>query len=70
LIDKLGLSPWDDHVERNPDASFAPPARCHVYCEERFARDAKLATTGKGEAMISIAVTWTADVLRQLIAEG
>ena len=38
--------------------------------EERFARDAKLATTSKGEAMISIAVTWTADVLRQMIAEG
>ena len=38
--------------------------------EERFARDAKLATTSKGEAMISIAVNWTADVLRQMIAEG
>jgi hypothetical protein len=38
--------------------------------EERFARDAKLATTSKGEAMISFAVTWTADVLRQMIAEG
>jgi creatinine amidohydrolase len=38
--------------------------------EEEFARDAKLATTEKGEAMISMAVTWTADVLRQMIAEG
>ena len=38
--------------------------------EEGFARDAKLAATSKGEAMISIAVTWTADVLRQMIAEG
>jgi creatinine amidohydrolase len=38
--------------------------------EEQFARDAKLATTEKGEAMISMAVTWTADVLRQMIAEA
>jgi creatinine amidohydrolase len=37
--------------------------------EERFARDAKLASTEKGEAMITIAVNWTADVLRQMIAE-
>jgi creatinine amidohydrolase len=36
--------------------------------EEQFARDAKLASTEKGEAMISIAVKWTADVLRQMIA--
>ena len=36
--------------------------------EEQFARDAKLATTEKGEAMISLAVNWTADVLRQMIA--
>jgi creatinine amidohydrolase len=38
--------------------------------DEVFHRDAKLSTTAKGEAMISIAVTWTADVLRQMIAEG
>jgi creatinine amidohydrolase len=38
--------------------------------EEEFARDAKLATTAKGEAMISMAVTWTADVVRQMLAEG
>jgi creatinine amidohydrolase len=38
--------------------------------EEEFARDAKLATTEKGEAMISMAVTWTADVVRQMLAEG
>jgi creatinine amidohydrolase len=37
--------------------------------EEQFARDAKLASTEKGEAMITIAVNWTADVLRQMIAE-
>jgi creatinine amidohydrolase len=38
--------------------------------EEGFARAAKLAATSKGEAMISIAVNWTADVLRQMIAEA
>jgi creatinine amidohydrolase len=38
--------------------------------EEQFARDARLASTEKGEAMISMAVKWTADVLRQMIAEA
>ena len=38
--------------------------------DEVFHHDAKLSATAKGEAMISIAVTWTADVLRQMIAEG
>lgn len=37
--------------------------------DEQFHRDAKLAGTEKGEAMIAIAVKWTADVLRQMIAE-
>jgi creatinine amidohydrolase len=36
--------------------------------DEQFHRDAKLAGTQKGEAMIAIAVKWTADVLRQMIA--
>jgi len=35
--------------------------------EEEFAREAKLASTAKGEAMIGIAVKWTAERLRQLI---
>jgi hypothetical protein len=38
--------------------------------EEEFARDAKLATTAKGEAMIQIAVNWTAERLRKLIGEA
>jgi creatinine amidohydrolase len=38
--------------------------------EEEFAREAKLATTAKGEAMIKIAVDWTAERLRQMIREG
>jgi len=35
--------------------------------EEEFAREAKLATTAKGEAMINIAVKWTAERLRGMI---
>jgi creatinine amidohydrolase len=38
--------------------------------DEQFHRDAKSAGTEKGEAMIAIAVKWTADVLRQMIAES
>ena len=38
--------------------------------EEQFAEEAKLAATAKGEAMIDIAVKWTAGRLRQLIGEG
>ena len=35
--------------------------------EEQFARDAKLASTAKGEAMIDIAVKWAAERLRKMI---
>ena len=35
--------------------------------EEQFARDAKLATTAKGEAMIDIAVKWVAERMRKMI---
>jgi creatinine amidohydrolase len=35
--------------------------------EEAFAREAKLATTAKGEAMIDIAIKWTAERLRQMM---
>jgi len=35
--------------------------------EEEFAKEAKLATTAKGEAMINIAVKWTAERLRGII---
>jgi creatinine amidohydrolase len=37
--------------------------------EEQFAKEAKLATTAKGEAMITIAVDWTVQRLRQLIGD-
>jgi len=36
--------------------------------EEQFAREAKLATTAKGEAMLAIAVDWLAGRLQRLIA--
>ncbi len=36
--------------------------------EERFAHEAKLATTAKGEAMLSIAVDWTTARLERLVA--
>jgi creatinine amidohydrolase len=38
--------------------------------EEQFAKEAKLATTAKGEAMIDIAVRWTADRLRKMIQQA
>jgi creatinine amidohydrolase len=38
--------------------------------EEQFAKEAKLATTAKGEAMIAIAVEWAARRLRQVIGEA
>jgi hypothetical protein len=34
--------------------------------EEEFAREAKLATAAKGQAMIDIAVQWTAARLRRI----
>ena len=36
--------------------------------EEQFAKEAKLASAAKGEAMIGIAVDWTVEKLRALIA--
>ena len=38
--------------------------------EEEFAREAKLAATAKGEAMIDIAVKWTAARLREMIGKA
>jgi creatinine amidohydrolase len=38
--------------------------------EEQFAKEARLASTAKGEAMIRIAVEWTAERVRKLIAGG
>jgi creatinine amidohydrolase len=38
--------------------------------EEEFAREAKMATAAKGEAMIDIAVKWTAERVRRMIEAG
>ena len=38
--------------------------------DEEFAREAKLASTAKGEAMIGIAVEWTVERLRRMISEA
>ncbi len=38
--------------------------------DEQFHKEARLASTAKGEAMITIAVKWVAERLRQMIAEG
>ena len=38
--------------------------------EEEFASEAKMASPAKGEAMIDIAVKWTADRLRQMLREA
>ena len=44
--------------------------RPHMYpSAEQFAREAKLASTAKGEAMIDIAVKWTAERLRKMIRQ-
>lgn len=37
--------------------------------DEQFHNDARLSAAAKGEAMISIAVDWTSDVLRKMIAD-
>src|SRR6266542_2362040 len=58
---------WEgvDYQKIKPLLHIKDPASAKQ--EEEFAREAKLATTAKGEAMIQIAVNWAADRLRQLI---
>jgi creatinine amidohydrolase len=58
---------WDGvNYERDkPQYGIKDPASAKQ--EEEFARDAKLATAAKGEAMISIAVDWVAARLRAMI---
>jgi creatinine amidohydrolase len=58
---------WEgvDYARIKPLLHIKDPASATQ--EEEFAREAKLATTAKGEAMIGIAVKWTAERLRQLI---
>jgi creatinine amidohydrolase len=58
---------WEgvDYARIKPLLHIKDPASAMQ--EEEFAREAKLATTAKGEAMIGIAVRWTAERLRRLI---
>ena len=57
---------WEgvDYARIGPLLHIKDPASAAQ--EEEFAREAKLATTAKGEAMVGIAVKWTAERLRQL----
>src|ERR1051325_9370897 len=58
---------WEgvDYARIKPLLHIKDPAS--AVQEEQFAKEAKLATTAKGEAMIGIAVKWTAERLRRLI---
>jgi creatinine amidohydrolase len=58
---------WEgvDYARIKPLLHIKDPASAKQ--EEEFAREAKLATTAKGEAMIGIAVRWVAERLRQLM---
>jgi creatinine amidohydrolase len=58
---------WEgvDYARIKPLLHIKDPASAKQ--EEEFAREAKLAATEKGEAMIGIAVRWTAERLRRLM---
>lgn len=57
---------WDgvDYDKIKPHLQIKDPKS--AIQEEEFAREAKLATAAKGQAMIDIAVQWTASRLRQI----
>ncbi|MBK9168356.1 MAG: hypothetical protein IPM24_12925 [Bryobacterales bacterium] len=55
-----------DYAKAKPRLGIKTPASAEQ--DERFAREAKLASTAKGEAMIGIAVEFAANRLRQMIA--
>ncbi|MEK7405146.1 MAG: creatininase family protein [Acidobacteriota bacterium] len=59
---------WEgvDYEKAKPRLGIKDPASARQ--EEEFAREARLATTAKGEAMLEIAVAWTAERLRRLVA--
>jgi creatinine amidohydrolase len=61
---------WEgvDYEKAKPHLHIKDPASARE--EEQFFREAKLATTAKGEAMLRLAVNWVAERLRQMIAEG
>jgi creatinine amidohydrolase len=59
---------WEsvDYEKAKPHLHIQDPASAKQ--EEQFYKDAKLATTAKGEAMIGIAVKWVAEQLRLSMA--
>lgn len=59
---------WEgvDYDKIKPHLKIQSPASAKQ--EEEFAREARLASTAKGEAMIAIAVEWVAERLKQMIA--
>ena len=61
---------WEgvDYAKVKPHLNIKDPASARQ--EEEFAREAKLATTAKGEALLQIAVNWVAQRLRQMMAAG
>jgi len=61
---------WEgvDYEKAKPRLHILDPASAKQ--EEQFYKDAKLATTAKGEAMIGIAVKWVAEQLRLSIADS
>lgn len=60
---------WEgvDYEKVKPHLGIKDPASARQ--DERYHKEAKLASTAKGEAMITIAVNWVADRLREIIAE-
>lgn len=61
---------WEgvDYAKAKPYLRIQDPKSAEQ--EEQFFREAKLASTAKGEAMIAIAVNWVANRLRDMISRG
>jgi creatinine amidohydrolase len=60
---------WEgvDYAKAKPHLAIKDPVSARR--DEQFHKEARLASTAKGEAMITIAVNWVAERLRQIIAE-
>lgn len=61
---------WDDvdYEKAKPRLGIRDPQAARE--DEQFAREARLATAAKGEALIAIAVDWVVGQLRRMIAEA
>src|SRR6185503_20748146 len=58
---------WDNVNYERDKSKYGIKDPASAKQEEEFARDARLASASKGEAMISIAADWVAGRLRELI---